>query len=146
MNVGTNLSVKPTVNDDDYVTIDVTLEISDLVEIRDDIPVVDRSTAQSSVTVHSGGMAVLGGLRESSRGDITSGVPGLRKIPVFGALFRNRRKDSSEFEILLFLRPAIVGADSADARTLDGMLDESDSRLRKDAPDRGLIFDEHRKN
>jgi type II secretory pathway component GspD/PulD (secretin) len=40
LNVGVNLSVTPTINDEDFVTLDVLLEISDLVEIRDDIPIV----------------------------------------------------------------------------------------------------------
>ncbi len=145
LNVGTNLSVKPTINDDDFVTIDVTLEISDLVEIRDDLPVVDRSTAQSSVTVKSGGMAVLGGLRESSRSDVTSGVPGLRKIPLFGALFRNRTKDNSEFEILLFLRPTIVGSDAGQSPTLGEIVDGADTRLDTESQDYKILLNERRK-
>ena len=36
-------------------------------------------------------------------------MPGLRKAPLFGALFRSRRKERAESEILLILRPCIVG-------------------------------------
>lgn len=146
LNVGVNLSVTPTINDEDFVTLDVALEISDLVEIRDDIPVVDRSTAQSSVTVPSGGMAVLGGLRESSRADVSSGVPGLRKIPVLGSLFRNRRKDNSEFEIVLLLRPGIVGAESEVIPPLEELYDQASIRLGTDSQDYKLLTREQRKD
>jgi len=109
LNVGVSLMVLPVINENDQIILDVQLELSDLVEIRNNIPVVDRATAQSSVTVADGGAVILGGLRQHSWAKNERGVPGLRKIPVFGALFRNRRHNRFESEILLILRPVIVG-------------------------------------
>jgi type II secretory pathway component GspD/PulD (secretin) len=91
------------------VVLDVQLELSDLIEIRNNIPVVDRATAQSSVIVANGGAVILGGLRQHSRTKVDRGTPGLRKVPVLGALFRTRRRDHAESEIVLILRPVIVG-------------------------------------
>jgi len=109
LNVGVSLMVMPVINENDQVVLDVQLELSDLVEIRDNIPVVDRATAQSSVTVANGGAVILGGLRQHMKTRVDRGTPGLRKIPILGALFRTRRRDRSESEIVLILRPVIVG-------------------------------------
>lgn len=145
LNVGTNLSVTPTINEDDLVTLDVLLEISDLVEIRDNIPVVDRSTAQSSVSVPNGGTAILGGLRQSSRAKLTNGVPVLRKIPLFGALFRNKRKDDAEFEVLLVLRPLIIQTPMEEIPDIEDRSRELSDKLREDSQDYKLLLQEHRK-
>ena len=109
LNIGVSLMVVPVINENDQVVLDVQLELSDLVEIRDNIPVVDRATAQSSVIVANGGAVILGGLRQHMKTRVDRGTPGLRKLPILGALFRTRRRDRSESEIVLILRPVIVG-------------------------------------
>ncbi len=99
--------------------MDVVLEISDLVEIRDGNPVVDRSTAQSSIMIRDGGVGILGGLRESSRSKSIRGIPGLSKIPLLGGLFRSKRNDKFEREILLILRPTIQTDTQKQIPTID---------------------------
>ena len=108
LNVGLSLFVAPVVNPDGLITMDVQLEISNLVDFAGGIPVVDRSTAQSSVSVETGGTVVLAGLRQRARNNLTSGVPGLSRVPVLGTLFRNKRKQKDEQEIILLLRPTLV--------------------------------------
>ena len=118
LNVGVSLAVAPRIHRENTITLDTQLEISNLVEVREGIPVVDRATAQSSVSVEDGGTVVLGGLRQLSATKLVRGVPGLRKIPLLGALFRNKRKDKTEFEIVLIIRPHIVGDSQDDVRTV----------------------------
>jgi general secretion pathway protein D len=138
LNIGVNLSVAPEINLQDFVTMDVSVEISSLVDIRDGIPVADRSTAQSTVTVRNRGAIILGGLRQSSRSNTERGVPALRKIPLFGNLFKNNRKDKSEFEIILILRPIIIEEAATEVptpeeiqeRTLNNFNKESLGRIR----------------
>ncbi len=108
LNIGLSLFVAPVVNPDGLITMDVQLEISNLVDFSGDIPVVDRSTAQSSVSVESGGTVALAGLRQRARTNLTSGVPGLSRVPVLGNLFRSKRKQKDEQEIILLIRPSLV--------------------------------------
>jgi type II secretory pathway component GspD/PulD (secretin) len=108
LDVGITLSVQAIINRQDLITLDVLLEISSLVEIRDGIPVVDTSSAQSSVNVQNNGTIILGGLKSTSLSKVQEGVPVLSKIPLFGNLFRNKHKDKGDFETLLILRPIIV--------------------------------------
>ena len=121
LNVGISLMVAPRIYADDNVALDVQLELSTLVEIRNGFPVVDRATAQSSVNVRDGGTVILGGLRQRSRTKVERGVPGLRKVPVLGALFRNRRRDKDESEILLVLRPQITSNDHGETPEIEAM-------------------------
>jgi general secretion pathway protein D len=109
LNVGVTLAVAPTINQDNLIALDVQLELSDLVEFRNNIPVVDRATAQSNVSVHNGGTIILAGLLQRARTEFMQGVPGLSKVPLLGNLFRNKRNQKSEREIVLVLRPFIIG-------------------------------------
>ena len=90
LNLGVTLAVVPTINQLGLINIVVQLEISSLVEIRDGIPVADRSTAQSSVTVLNGGSVILGGLRQRERGETFNRVPMFSRLPLLGRPFQER--------------------------------------------------------
>jgi type II secretory pathway component GspD/PulD (secretin) len=110
LDVGVRLIVKPVINEQNLIVMQVELEISNLVDIRSGIPVVDRSSAVSVVSIQNGEMLVLGGLRQQARRSVENGVPGLRKLPVLGNLFRNQKNDNVESEIVLVLRPVVMGS------------------------------------
>jgi type II secretory pathway component GspD/PulD (secretin) len=115
LNVGITLAVTPTIHPDDQISLKIHLENSDLVQVRDGIPVVDRASAESTVGVRAGGTIILGGLRQRSRTLTRNGVPGLRKIPVVGNLFRNKKNDRTEFDIVLVLRPTLIDPSVSEA-------------------------------
>lgn len=110
LSVGVTLIVAPFINKDDLVTMDVQLEISSLVEFRNIVPAVDRSMAQSNVSVKDNGTQILGGLRQRQCAKVVRGLPYLSKVPVIGVLFRNKRNDNAEREIILILRPHLSAA------------------------------------
>jgi type II secretory pathway component GspD/PulD (secretin) len=133
LNVGVTLNVLPVINENGQVSLTVQLEISSLVEIRNGVPVVDRATAQSSVAVDAGGTVILGGLRQRSRSQVERGVPGLKRIPILGHLFKNTRKDKGEFEIVLVLRPTLVNTHEENVPTLSLMEDYIGSALTQES-------------
>jgi general secretion pathway protein D len=133
LNVGVTLGVLPSINKQGVVSLEVQLEISSLAAVRNGVPVVDRSTAQSVVSVRDGGTVILGGLRQRSRSLASEGVPGLMKVPVLGNLFRNRTRDRGESEIVLILRPRIVGADQGRAPDVAEVALDSKQSLREKA-------------
>ncbi len=132
LNVGVTLNVLPVINENGQVSLTVQLEISSLVEIRNGVPVVDRATAQSSVAVDAGGTVILGGLRQRSRTQVERGVPGLKRIPILGHLFKNTRKDKGEFEIVLVLRPTLVNTYEENIPTLSLMGDYIGSAIKQE--------------
>lgn len=127
--VGVIFSVIPTITDDRRIIMDLDLEVSSLQEVRDGIPVVLRSRVTTRVLVADGRPLVVGGLISDL--DITgvTKVPILGDLPLIGFLFRNKRDDRSQREIVLLVVPNIVGPLPLAAEpTLAELEDDIDTR------------------
>lgn len=58
--------------------------------------------------VPNGQTAVIGGIYQSDETETENGVPGLKDIPVFGWLFKQKSQERVKNELLLFLTPRIL--------------------------------------
>jgi MSHA biogenesis protein MshL len=61
------------------------------------------------VHVRSGQLVVIGGLMQENTTKDKAGIPLLGKIPVLGALFRHTLARSSKSELVILLRPQVIG-------------------------------------
>lgn len=77
-------------------------------------PVISSRTYTYSVTVPSGYTLAIGGLREMSEFDGTSSVPVLGGLPVLGHLFRNKSNDRRSTNLIAFITPTILTAESGE--------------------------------
>jgi general secretion pathway protein D len=68
----------------------------------------DQRTITSRVAVQSGQSIVLGGLIRDRQIDSDSGIPGLYKIPLLGALFGKTDNLSSRTELVVLITPKVV--------------------------------------
>jgi general secretion pathway protein D len=110
--VGTRLVVRPTINQDGYVSLDVQQEVNAATsEVQFDAPVISTREAATRVLVKDGQTIVLGGMRDLQRERSSSGVPLLSAIPVIGGLFGRSSSRRTETELYLFLTPRIVRTD-----------------------------------
>ena len=73
-----------------------------------DYPNIGTREEQTTVKAFHGEMIVLGGLLRTSKQDDHSGVPLLSRIPLLGALFKNRVKSDEKTELMMFLTPEII--------------------------------------
>jgi type IV pilus assembly protein PilQ len=64
--------------------------------------------AHTKVIVKDGGTAVIGGIFQMNDQDNYNFVPGLWKIPIIGALFKNSVRSDQHDELLIFITPRIV--------------------------------------
>ncbi|HZI95230.1 MAG TPA: type IV pilus secretin PilQ [Patescibacteria group bacterium] len=71
-------------------------------------PGIVTESVDTQILVRTGTTAVIGGVYKLQESESETGLPGLRKIPFFGWLFKNKvnKKDSSE--LLVFITPKIV--------------------------------------
>jgi type II secretory pathway component GspD/PulD (secretin) len=69
---------------------------------------VDSSEVQTQVLVPDGGTFVMAGLFDDTRRENESGIPFLKDIPLFGALFRSNTSSDQLIETIFFLTPRIV--------------------------------------
>lgn len=122
--VGFVMTVTPQVAESGEVTLNVRPTISRVVrEIVDPnpelqkatppiinrIPVVQSRELESVLRVQSGEIAVLGGLMQDASNDGEDAVPGLSRIPLLGEAFKQKQQTRSKTELVVFLRPVVVG-------------------------------------
>lgn len=111
--VGTKLTVRPTINQDGYVSLLIQQEINQATsEVAFDAPVISTREAVTRVLVRDGQTIVLGGLRDQQRDVNSGGVPILSSIPFIGGLFGSSSRRTNETELYLFITPRILRTDA----------------------------------
>jgi general secretion pathway protein D len=118
---GVVLTVTPRVGAKGEIYIDVQQEVSDVSPTTTsniDSPTIDQRKFHTQIAVESGQSVAIGGLIQTKRNRTDSGVPGLSRIPVVGAAFRQRDVTRTRDELVVFLKPTLVRTRSeADAIT-----------------------------
>jgi general secretion pathway protein D len=129
-NVGTQLTVIPTVNQDGYVTFRALQEVSALsqqtVASAQNAPIITTREAETSAIVKTGHTVVIGGLIGETEQTVESGVPLLKDLPLLGLLFKNRTVSRERTEIAIFLTPYVVFTDEQ----ADSLLQRERDRLQ----------------
>ncbi|MBZ0255023.1 hypothetical protein K8I31_03115, partial [bacterium] len=112
--VGLVLTLKPHVNDENTVTINVDLETGKVLnqfalKVGDsEIPAFNRRRVRTELMINNEETAVLSGVIDTSYSDIEDGVPGLKSIPILGYLFKSKKKQKSNKELMAFITPYIL--------------------------------------
>jgi len=121
--VGTKLTVRPTINQDGYVSLLIQQEINQATsEVQFDAPVISTREAVTQVLVRNGQTIVIGGLRDQQRDATRTGIPILSGIPLIGGLFGSSDRKTNRTELYLFLTPRILKTDAdADSVTAPRM-------------------------
>ena len=110
--VGTKLTVLPTINQDGYVSLVIQQEINAATsETAFDAPVISTREARTQVLVRDGQTIVIGGLRDKQRDRSHSGIPILSAIPLIGGLFGSSSDRKSQTELYIFITPRIIRSD-----------------------------------
>ena len=110
--VGTQLTIIPTINPDGYVNLQVSQTANNATnEIQFGAPVINKREAVTQIFVRDGQTAVIGGLADTQRERTRTGLPLLSRIPWLGALFGTTRNTDIVSELFLFLTPHVVQTD-----------------------------------
>ena len=111
---GVGLGFTPVVMSEGRISMRITSEVSETTSenaIRTDrltIPGLKVRRAETTVELPSGGSLVMAGmLQERTKQDL-NGIPGVKDLPVLGALFRSRDYLSNETELVVIVTPFIV--------------------------------------
>lgn len=129
--VGTQLTVRPTISADGYVQLEVTQEVNAATsEVAFDAPVISTRSVRTQLLVRDSQTVVLGGLTDRQRDVNRGGVPILSRIPLLGGLFGRSSRRTTETELFLFLTPRIIRTD-AEASSVTEPLKE---RARRATP------------
>lgn len=92
------------------------------------VPALRVRRAETTVELPSGGSMVMAGLLSETTKQNIDGVPGVKDVPVLGALFRSRDFQANETELVVIVTPYLVDPTSRDKLVLptDGYAPASD--------------------
>lgn len=104
------IKVKPYINDERNVTMDVEVEDRDITEKDPTLGVTTtkRRIKLDKIVGRDGQPVVLGGLIRDREAENVKQVPGLGSIPLLGWLFKNRTKEKEKINLLLIMVPHII--------------------------------------
>lgn len=109
---GTILNITPRVGADGRMTLEMDLEVSDVVGRGDNnLPVVSRRTARSTVRIENGGTAAVAGLADTRSQTRNAGLPGLRRLPLIGAAFAREGLNHQARQVAIFVTATLVDGD-----------------------------------
>ena len=115
---GTVLLITPRIGPDGDLTLDMNIEVSDVVSRgREGLPVVSRRTARSTFQIESGGTAAVAGLVDTRSQVGSEGVPGISNIPLLGHAFRTDTLTHRARQVAVFVTATVVGEDSYQFQT-----------------------------
>lgn len=119
---GITLDVTPRVSPSGLITVDIVPSISSLDDNRviplgegaaNYYPIIKMQRLETRFTLGDGKTAVIGGLTQTSEGNIDSGIPLLRSIPWIGPrLFGWKSRQKIQDEIIIFVTVGIVDGET----------------------------------
>ena len=109
--VGVRLQVRPQISDGGAIRLEIKQEVSSIfgqiISESTDL-ITNRRAIETVVQVDPGSIIVLGGLIQEEVQRNESGIPGLRRVPVAGRLFRSEGQSRRRTNLMVFLRPTVV--------------------------------------
>ena len=112
VNATLRLEVTPHVTADGTVLMDIEVQkrepqLAFAVVGATNAPIATKE-ARTRVIVRDGGTTVIGGIYKVTSDQGQDRVPGLADIPLLGHLFKNRRHNNANEELLIFITPRVI--------------------------------------
>jgi len=119
---GVALDVTPQIDDDGYVILHIHPTVSQVTSqtttftvngSAESLPLALSQIRESDsvVKARSGQVIVIGGLMQTQSIKTDYQTPGLGSIPVLGNLFKSKQTQSVKTELVILLKPVVVGAE-----------------------------------
>jgi general secretion pathway protein D len=122
--IGTTLVIHPRINDDRSVTLTIDQESSERVVGGTSIPLatgragdgvvqypidtVNTASVQAVAMAQDGLTIAVGGLIKVGKTDADTAVPGLSAVPLFGELFKSKKRVAQRSELVLVITPHVL--------------------------------------
>ncbi len=106
-NYGISLGFTPTVLSSGRIALRVQTKVSEPVAASTGVEYRKRDI-ETVVELPSGGSLALAGLIQDDQKHSTNGTPGANKIPILGALFRDKTFERAESELVIIATPYLV--------------------------------------
>ena len=129
--VGVKLRIKPQINIDNSVRLDIVQEVSSIAESSAASDVItNKREIKTKVMVEDNGLVILGGLISDELSTSNQRVPLLGDIPYLGRLFRSDATRNAKQNLMVFIRPRIL----RDGPSLAGLSEDKYRTLQQTTP------------
>lgn len=107
--VGLILKVKPQINQDGSIKLDIEQEVSSVkASAVGQAKITSKRKLKTSVRIEDKKMLILGGLVDESIIETENKIPILGDIPILGSLFSYTSEDKVKRNLIIFIRPTIL--------------------------------------
>lgn len=133
VDTGVKLSITARINPSGVVTMIINQDVSAPVPPPTGVNVIASSPSfsqrnvKTQVTVQDGDTISIGGIIQESDTSTSNGIPFLHRIPILGAAFGNKSRNTTRTELIVFLTPHVI----YDTNQITEATDELKSRLRR---------------
>ncbi|HBM64709.1 MULTISPECIES: type II secretion system secretin GspD [unclassified Pseudomonas] len=129
--VGVKLRIKPQINIDNSVRLDIVQEVSSIADTSSASDVItNKREIKTKVMVEDNGLVILGGLISDELSTSDQRVPLLGDIPYLGRLFRSDATRNTKQNLMVFIRPRIL----RDGPSLAGLSEDKYRTLQQTTP------------
>ncbi len=124
--IGLTLKLKPQINDEDYVRLEIDQELSDVagVDAATSQVITSKRSAKTTVVVRNQDSVVIGGLVRDRETINESKIPLLGDLPLVGWLFKRQQKSNGKVNLVLIITPYIIRDPADFQRIFERKLDE----------------------
>ena len=108
---GVSLDFTPLVLSEGRINLKIKTDVSEISDLTvGGIPGIDTRSAETTIELPSGGSMMLAGLIKDTTRQQIDATPGLKKLPVLGALFRSRDYTNKQTELVVIVTPYLVSS------------------------------------
>lgn len=102
------LEVTPQITPEGNIILDLDVNKDSRGETTNQGVAIDTKHVKTQVLVENGGTVVIGGIFEMEETNQENKIPVLGDVPVVGNLFKNRTRETSKREVLIFITPKVI--------------------------------------
>jgi len=111
--VGVKMTVTPHINEGDYISTEVEIEVSSIasggeIDVNELGPTFSKSSIENNVVVKDGSTAIIGGLITENTGHSKTQTPVLGDLPLVGWLFGARGTTRLKQNLVVLMTPHII--------------------------------------
>ncbi|MBB6142227.1 general secretion pathway protein D [Silvibacterium bohemicum] len=122
LDIGVNITIKPTVHYDRDVSLKLKIEVSGSNSSQNlggvNEPIITQRIVEQTVRLKDGEANMLGGILQKQTNTSLNGTPGLASVPILKYIFSSNDKTISDDEIVFLLVPHVVRATMLDPNNL----------------------------
>ncbi|WNG25075.1 type II secretion system protein GspD [Cystobacter fuscus] len=124
-NVELKLTIKPQINESDFIRMAITEQTEEIASTDAVLgPTTSKRSAKTTVVARDQETVVIGGIMQERTIETVAKVPILGDVPLLGHLFRSTNKSKTKTNLLLFLTPYIIREQSDFRRIFERKMQE----------------------